>query len=153
MESNYPYTEKEYTRPSSNEKRDQEERRKIREQKIALVDKFLVMNQNDLPQAQIPMLRQNMLHCSMRKLYAIQQMSLRRAYNMQFISIILGWSGIDRMLIGDMSLGLIKLLTLGGFGLIMIYDWLVIVHHTRRYNYLQVMSVLDYNDYEAPGQG
>ena len=33
----------------------------IRRQKVALVDRFLVLNQNDLPDDKIPMLRQNML--------------------------------------------------------------------------------------------
>ena len=31
----------------------------------------------------------------------------------------------------------------------MLWDWAVIVRRTRYYNYLQVMSVLDYNDYES----
>lgn len=129
--------------------RSEEEREKLRERKIALTDRFLVLNQNDLPEDKIPILRSNMLHCSPRKLQAIQNMSCRRVYNMQFISILLGWSGIDRMLIGDIGMGLLKLFTLGGFGFIMLFDWLTITQKTRHYNYLQVMSVLDYDDYEG----
>ena len=70
---------------------------------------------------------------------------------MQFISFILGWSGVDRMLLGDFGIGLLKLCTLGLFGLLMVYDWLAIPYKTRYYNYLQVMSVLDYDDYEYHG--
>lgn len=150
MESNYPYSNERTNRKMTQE--EQAQREKLRQQKIALADRFLVMNQNDLPDGKIPVLRENMLHCSLRKLEAIQGMNFRRVYNMQFISIVLGWSGIDRMLIGDIGLGLLKLCTLGGFGLMMLYDWFTIVHKTRYYNYLQVMSVLDYNDYEAPNQ-
>lgn len=129
-----------------------EEREQLRNQKIALADRFLVLNQNDLPEDKIPILRSNMLHCSLGKLQAMQGMGCRRVHNMQFISIILGWSGIDRMLLGDIGLGLFKLCTLGGFGFLMLFDWFTIMHKTRYYNYLQVMSVLDYDDYEVPIQ-
>lgn len=125
----------------------QEDRQQIHEKKVALTDRFLVMNQNDLPDDKIPFLRQNMLRCSLHKLEAIQALSCRRVPNMLFISILLGWSGIDRMLLGDIGLGLLKLCTFGGFGLMMVYDWLLIPYKTRYYNYLQVMSVLDYDDY------
>ena len=100
------------------------EKEQLRRQKTALTDRFLVLNQNDLPDDKIPMLRENMLHCSMRKLNDIQSLTCRRVGNMQFISFILGWSGIDRMLLGEFGIGLLKLCTLGCFGLLMIYDWL-----------------------------
>ena len=124
------------------------EREQLRRQKNALVERFLVLNQNDLPDDKIPMLRENMLHCSMRKLSEIQSLSFRRVGNMQFISFILGWSGLDRMLVGEIGIGLLKLCTFGCCGLLMLYDWVAMPFKTRYYNYLQVMSVLDYDDYE-----
>ena len=124
------------------------EREQLRRQKNALVERFLVLNQNDLPDDKIPMLRENMLHCSMRKLSEIQSLSFRRVGNMQFISFILGWSGVDRMLVGEIGIGLLKLCTFGCCGLLMLYDWVAMPFKTRYYNYLQVMSVLDYDDYE-----
>ena len=128
-----------------------EEREQPRKQKVTLTDRFLVLNQNDLPDDKIPMLRSNMLHCSLRKLMAIQGLNCRHVGSMQFISIILGWSGIDRMLLGELGIGLLKLCTFGVFGLLMIYDWIAMPYKTRYYNYIKVMSVLDYDDYEAPG--
>lgn len=119
------------------------EKEKLRKQKLALTDRFLVLNQGDLPDDKIPILREKMLHCSLRKLTVMQNMTCRRVQNMQFISVILGWSGIDRMLLGDLGTGLFKLVTLGGFGLIMLFDWLTIGGRTRRYNYIKVMSVID----------
>ena len=127
------------------------EKEQLRRQKTALTDRFLVLNQNDLPDDKIPMLRENMLHCSLSKLGEIQSLTCRRVGNMQFISFILGWSGVDRMLLGAFGIGLLKLCTLGLFGLLMVYDWLAIPYKTRYYNYLQVMSVLDYDDYEYHG--
>ena len=147
LESNYVYSDDRGKASATPEEKERKE--KLRQQKITLVDRFLVLNQNDLPDSKIPVLRQRMQHCSLQKLQAMQNMTIRRSYTMQFISIILGWSGIDRMLIGDVALGLVKLFTLGGCGFLMLWDWAVIVRRTRYYNYLQVMSVLDYNDYES----
>ena len=127
---------------------DEEEREQLRKQKTALVDRFLVLNQNDLPEDKITFLRSNMLHCSLHKLTGMQKLTCRRVHNMEFISLLLGWSGIDRMLLGDIGLGLLKLCTFGGFGLMMLYDWVMTPYKTRYYNYLQVMSVIDYDDYE-----
>ena len=67
---------------------------------------------------------------------------------MQFISFMLGWSGIDRMLLGEVGIGLLKLCTFGCCGLLMVYDWLAMPYKTKYYNYIEVMSVLDYDDYE-----
>lgn len=123
------------------------EKEKLRKQKIALTDRFLVLNQADLPEDKIPLLRDKLLHCSLRKLTAMQNMNCRRVTNMQFISLILGWSGIDRMLLGDVGMGLLKLFTFGGFGIIMLYDWLTVAGRTRKYNYIRIMGVMDYDDY------
>ena len=128
---------------------ERQERDNIRKQKIALTDRFLVLNQADLPEDKIPLLRDKMLHCSMRKLTAMQNMTCRRVYSMQFISLILGWTGIDRMLLGDVGIGLLKLFTLGGCGFIMFFDWLTVAGRTRKYNYIKVMGVMDYDDYEC----
>lgn len=125
------------------------EKEKLLKQKVALTDRFLVLNQGDLPEDKIPMLREKMLHCSLRKLTAMQNMNCRRVQNMQFISVMLGWSGIDRMLLGDAGMGLLKLITFGGLGLIMLFDWVTIGGRTRKYNYIKVMSVMDYDDYDC----
>ena len=42
------------------------------------------------------------------------------------LSILLGWMGLDRFLIGDAGLGLLKLLTAGVFGIFWIIDMLLI---------------------------
>ena len=127
------------------------EKEQLRRQKVALVDRFLVLNQNELPDDKIPMIRQNTLRCSLNQLADIQSLTCRRVENMQFISFMLGWSGVDRMLLGEIGIGLLKLCTFGCFGLLMVYDWLAMPRKTRYYNYIEVMSVMDYDDYENHG--
>ncbi len=48
--------------------------------------------------------------------------------------IFLGGLGIDRMLVGDVVAGILKLITLGGFGIWQIIDWFLIGGRTRDKN-------------------
>lgn len=50
------------------------------------------------------------------------------------VSIIGGSLGIDRFFIGDIGLGIAKLLTLGGFFIWTIIDWFLIMDATRANN-------------------
>ena len=50
------------------------------------------------------------------------------------LSIFLGGLGIDRFYIGDIGLGVGKLLTLGGLGIWALVDWFLIMRATRRRN-------------------
>lgn len=50
------------------------------------------------------------------------------------LSIFLGGLGIDRFYIGDIGLGIGKLLTLGGLGLWALIDWFLIMSATRSRN-------------------
>ena len=49
-------------------------------------------------------------------------------------SIFLGPLGVDRFVIGDIGLGIGKLVTGGGFGIWTIIDWFLIGKATRRKN-------------------
>jgi TM2 domain-containing membrane protein YozV len=53
---------------------------------------------------------------------------------MLVISIFLGHFGIDRFLLGDIGLGLLKLFTFGVFGIFTLIDWFLIMGRTDDYN-------------------
>ena len=61
------------------------------------------------------------------------------------LSIIVGSWGIDRIYIGDVGLGIIKLLTCGGCGIWWLIDLFLIMDATKRKNLLQITEI-----YEAP---
>lgn len=58
------------------------------------------------------------------------------------VSILLGGLGIDRFMIGDVGMGLLKLLTLGGCGILSIIDWFLIMDRTREKNFETLMQLL-----------
>lgn len=51
------------------------------------------------------------------------------------LSIFLGSLGIDRLYVGDIGLGIIKLITCGGCGIWTIVDWFLIMNRTKEINY------------------
>lgn len=58
------------------------------------------------------------------------------------LSIFLGSLGVDRFYIGDIGLGVVKLITAGGFGVWTIIDWFLISGATRGNNYEELMDYL-----------
>jgi len=51
------------------------------------------------------------------------------------ISLIGGYLGIDRFILNDVLLGVLKLITCGGFFIWVIIDWFLIQDAARDYNY------------------
>jgi TM2 domain containing protein len=60
------------------------------------------------------------------------------------ISIFAGHLGIDRFYIGDVGMGVGKLLTCGGLGIWTIVDWFLIMDATRDKNAELLASALSY---------
>ena len=58
------------------------------------------------------------------------------------ISLIGGSLGIDRFFIGDMGLGVAKLITCGGFGIWTIVDWFLIMKAAREKNMQKLQMYL-----------
>lgn len=58
------------------------------------------------------------------------------------ISLLGGGFGIDRFYIGDTSLGILKLITCGGFGLWAIIDLFLIMNATREKNFQKLLSLV-----------
>ena len=56
------------------------------------------------------------------------------------LSILLGGYGIDRIYIGEVGLGILKLLTCGGLGVWWLFDLFLIMERTRENNLNQLMN-------------
>ena len=59
-----------------------------------------------------------------------------------FLSLFLGVCGIDRFYIGDTLMGVFKLLTGGGFGIVLFIDWFTISKVIRERNYDKLLAYL-----------
>ena len=58
------------------------------------------------------------------------------------ISIFLGGLGIDRFMIGDTGMGVLKLLTGGCCGILAIIDWFTISKKTKEINFNKLMTLI-----------
>jgi TM2 domain-containing membrane protein YozV len=58
------------------------------------------------------------------------------------ISILIGALAIDRFLIGDIGLGIAKLLTCGGVGIWVIVDWFLIMGRTKEKNFEMFQQIV-----------
>ena len=66
----------------------------------------------------------------------------RQPTTLLLVSIFLGSLGIDRFMLGETGMGVLKLLTAGVCGVLTIIDWFNIQKKTKEYNYNHLMSVL-----------
>lgn len=106
------------------------------------VDMYLMTNAKYFEGHQLNLLRQTLEAADDSKFMQIQAVSLKDPTTMLIISILAGQLGIDRFMIGDVGLGVAKLLTCGGFGIWAIVDWFMIMGRAREVNFNNVQTAL-----------
>lgn len=106
------------------------------------VDMYLMTNAKYFEGHQLNLLRQTLEAADDSKFMQVQSVSLKDPTTMLIISILAGQLGIDRFMIGDVGLGVAKLLTCGGFGIWAIVDWFMIMGRAREVNFNNVQTAL-----------
>lgn len=91
---------------------------------------------------QIPALREMLLNVDDNKWLVLQTLQLKDPTIALIISLLAGTLGIDRFYIGDMGLGVLKLITCGGFGIWTVVDWFLIMGSARSKNMQKLQSYL-----------
>lgn len=77
-----------------------------------------------------------------QKFSLVSTIDLKDPTTILLISIFLGCLGIDRFMIGDIGMGVLKLLTLGVCGILTIIDWFTISKKTKELNFNNVMALI-----------
>lgn len=101
------------------------------------VDLYLMSNAKYFESSAIPMLRQND-----DVMVSLQACELKDPTTTLLISIFLGSLGIDRFMIGDTGMGILKLLTGGCCGILTIYDWFTISRKVKQNNLATISTIL-----------
>jgi len=107
------------------------------------VDMFLMTNGKYFEGYLIPQIRERLLQMDDSKFMYLHSINLKDPTISLIISLVGGGHlGIDRFFIGDIGLGIAKLLTCGGLGIWTIVDWFVIMGRTREVNFERLQQAL-----------
>lgn len=106
------------------------------------VNMYLTANAKYFEASAIPSLRMKLEKASEGSYEALQSVELKDPTTLIIISILLGSFGIDRFMLGEVGMGILKLLTGGVCGILTIYDWCTIMKKTRQANLAAVSMVL-----------
>lgn len=98
------------------------------------IDMFMLTNGKNFPEEQNMIIREKLLELDDAKWPVISALQFKSTTVALVLSIFLGAYGIDRFYIGNVGLGVGKLLTCGGLGVWAIIDWFLISKATREEN-------------------
>lgn len=106
------------------------------------VDMYIMTNQKYLPAEKIVFIKQKLLEADEDKFNLVSAVEMKDPTTILLVSIFLGSLGIDRFMLGETGMGILKLLTLGLCGILTIIDWFSVQKKARELNYNQIMMVL-----------
>lgn len=106
------------------------------------VDMYIMTNQKYLPAEKIPFLREKLLAADESKYTMLSVTEMKDPMTLLLISIFVGGLGIDRFMLGDTGMGILKLLTGGVCGILTIIDWFTVQNRTKELNFNKLMAVL-----------
>ena len=106
------------------------------------VDQWLAINAKYFPTEQVQYIRQRLEALPEQQLSMLYSISFQDPTMMLIISLFGGSLGIDRFMLGQVGLGIGKLLTCGGCGIWSIVDWFLIMDATRQSNAQKLFAVI-----------
>ena len=104
-------------------------------------------NANFFPEGSVNELGARLSKLSQNQFNAIQGIQLKDPMIMLLLSLFLGGWGVDRFLLKETGLGVVKLLTCGGCGIWTIIDWFLVMNKTREFNQKLVLDSLSFGQF------
>ena len=106
------------------------------------VDMYIMTNQKYFPAEKIMYIKEKLEAMDESKFAMVSTVELKDPTTMLLISIFLGEIGVDRFMLGDVGMGILKLPTLGVCGILTIVDWFTITKRTKELNFNNIMTIL-----------
>ncbi|MET3643728.1 TM2 domain-containing protein [Streptococcus gallinaceus] len=105
-------------------------------------DAFIVANAKYFPNDKIPFIKEKLDNLPTEKQLLMSTIDYKDPTTMLIISIFVGSLGVDRFMLGETGLGVLKLLTAGGCGIWTIVDWFLIINRTKELNFTRLATLL-----------
>ncbi len=106
------------------------------------IDFYFTVNHKYFAPEQLSFLREKMTSASDERYLLLTSLELRDPSVMQIVSLLLGAMGLDRFMLGETGMGVLKFLTGGCCGILMIMDWFSVQKRAKEYNFKKVMGIL-----------
>ena len=106
------------------------------------VDMYVMTNQKYFPAEKIMYLKEKLAAMDESKFAMVSTVELKDPTTLLIISLFLGGLGVDRFMLGDTGVGILKLLTGGCCGILTIIDWFTVMNKTKQLNFNNLMTIL-----------
>ncbi|MBQ7373713.1 MAG: TM2 domain-containing protein [Clostridia bacterium] len=106
------------------------------------IDMFIMTNQKYFPADKIVFLKDRLKTIDDDKFTLVSSVELKDPTTVLLLSLFLGGFGVDRFVLGDTGMGVLKLLTGGLCGILTIVDWFSVQKKAKEINFTNVMNLL-----------
>ena len=106
------------------------------------VDMFIMSNQKYFPAEKIMFLKDKLYHLEDDRFSMVSCIELKDPTTLLLISLFLGSLGVDRFMLKETGMGVLKLLTGGCCGILTIVDWFSIQKKAKEMNFNNLMLML-----------
>lgn len=106
------------------------------------VDMYLAQNAKMLPAAKLPLIKEALGKLDESKFIYLQSVQFKDPTTVLILSILLGTLGIDRFILNDAGMGVLKLLTCGGLYVWWIIDMINAQERAQEYNFKKLSETL-----------
>lgn len=107
----------------------------------AMVYSFLNDNFKKFPKDKLKLIEQKLYTLPDEKYPVLCAMKFIKPRTVILSSVFLGMFGVDRFILGDVGLGVLKLITHGFCGIFYIVDWFLVSKAAKEKNFREVMLI------------
>lgn len=111
----------------------------MNEQKVNM---FLMSNQKYLPSEKTVFIKEKLLQADDSKFLLASSIEFKDPTTILLVSLFLGGLGVDRFMLGETGMGVLKLLTGGVCGILTVIDWFSVQKKAKEINYNNLMLAL-----------
>lgn len=99
-------------------------------------------NETNFPSSQRMIIQKRCSEMPEDRLMMLQQLKWKNPTLILIMSLMFGSLGIDRFMLGNVGVGLLKLFTFGLFGILTIIDWFTVMGKAREINMKTIQAYL-----------
>lgn len=106
------------------------------------VDMFLMSNHKYFPASKMVFLKKKLYNLTEEKFAILSMVEFKDPTTLLIVSLLLGSLGIDRFMLKDTGMGVLKLLTGGCCGILTIIDWFSVQNKAKEKNFNELVMLL-----------